>query len=229
MGVLPLPLGKYNLYKSSRLSPPSHTHTHNTMLKYAAVALLCACAAQASPIDVADAGEARLLFSTNSSLSSVVPDYRAVLAFIAIGLFIAAMVLRDGGDLGLPAGSAYDRYSQGYGQGYSGYAGQDFQARYGVSNLATKLTQLEKAFKKYEVETEECQMFVACEAAQYKKLAQNVPVVQIVSQILSAPGDDTKVSPKVLNAFRNGLAAHQNEAAEACEPLRQVCYAAHNQ
>jgi len=198
------------------------------MLKYAAVALLCACAAQASPIDVADAGEARLLFSTNSSLSSVVPDYRAVLAFIAIGLFIAAMVLRDGGDLGLP-GAAYDRYSsyggQGYGQGYN----QDFQARYGISNLATKLTQLEKAFKKFEVETEECQMFVACEAAQYKKLAQNVPVVQIVSQILSAPGDDTKVSPNVLKAFRNGLAAHQNDVAEACEPLRQVCYAAHNQ
>ena len=52
------------------------------------------------------------------------------------------------------------------------------------ADLATKMHQLEKAFKKFEVETEECQMFVACEAAQYKKLAQNVPVVQIVSQIL---------------------------------------------
>lgn len=198
------------------------------MLKYAAIAVLCACAAQASPIDVADAGEARLLFSTNSSLSSVVPDYRAVLAFIAIGLFIAAMVLRDGGDLGLPGGSAYDRYSYGgqYGQGYQG---NDFQARYGISNLATKLHQLEKAFKKFEVETEECQVFVACEAAQYKKLAQNVPVVQIVSQIMSAPGDDSKVNKKVLDSFRNGLAAHQQGVAEACEPLRQVCYAAHNQ
>ena len=119
-----------------RRSPPSLPYTHNTMLKYAAVALLCACAAQASPIDVADAGEARLLFSTHSSLSSVVPDYRAVLAFIAIGLFIAAMVLRDGGDLGLP-GAAYDRYSsyggQGYGQGYN----QDFQARYGISSKSS--------------------------------------------------------------------------------------------
>merc|ERR1712088_439876 len=107
-------------------------------MKYAVMALaLCACA-HASPIDLdSEVSEPRLLFSTNSSLSSVVPDYRAVLAFIAIGLFIAAMVLRDGGDLGLPAGSAYDRYSQGYGQGY-GYAGNDgFQARYGVSNLAT--------------------------------------------------------------------------------------------
>jgi len=198
------------------------------MMKYAVMIALCAACAAASPVDLESASEPRLLFSTNSSLSSVVPDYRAVLAFIAIGLFIAAMVLRDGGDLGLPAGSAYDRYSQGYGQGYSGYAGQDFQARYGVSNLATKLHQLEKAFKKFEVETEECQMFVACEAAQYKKLDQNVPVVQIVSKILSAPGDDTKVNPKVMRAFRNGVAAYKAEVADVCEPLRKICYDAHN-
>merc|ERR1712117_375082 len=199
------------------------------MMKYAVMALaLCACA-HASPIDLDSAvSEPRLLFSTNSSLSSVVPDYRAVLAFIAIGLFIAAMVLRDGGDLGLPAGSAYDRYSQGYGQGYSGYAGQDFQARYGVSNLATKLTQLEKAFKKYEVETEECQMFIACEAAQTKKLAQNVTVLKIVSQILNAQGDDSKINPKVLGAFKNGAYAHERQIENTCEPLRKICYAAHN-
>merc|ERR1719392_2123 len=113
------------------------------MMKYAVMIALCAACAAASPVDLESVSEPRLLFSTNSSLSSVVPDYRAVLAFIAIGLFIAAMVLRDGGDLGLP-GAAYDRYSsyggQGYGQGYN----QDFQARYGISNLATKLTQLEK-------------------------------------------------------------------------------------
>merc|ERR1712168_562733 len=125
------------------------------------------------------------------------------------------MVLRDGGDLGIGAGSSYDRYSQGgYGQGYAGYDGQNFQARYGVSNLATKLHQLEKAFKKFEVETEECQMFVACEAAQYKKL--------------SAQGDDSKVNPKVIRAFRDGAAAHRAEVAEACEPLRKICYDAHN-
>merc|ERR1712012_1304235 len=188
---------------------------------------LCAACAAASPVDLESASEPRLLFSTNSSLSSVVPDYRAVLAFIAIGLFIAAMVLRDGGDLGLP-GAAYDRYSsyggQGYGQGYN----QDFQVRYGVSNLATKLTQLEKAFKKYEVETEECQMFIACEAAQTKKLAQNVTVVKIVSQILNANGDDSKINPKVLGAFKNSAYANERQLENTCEPLRKICYAAHN-
>ena len=60
----------------------------------------------------------------------------------------------------------------------------DFLGFFSLADLATKLTQLEKAFKKYEVETEECQMFIACEAAQTKKLAQNVTVVKIVSQIL---------------------------------------------
>ena len=46
--------------------------------------------------------------------------------------------------------------------------------------------------------------------------------------LCSTPGDDTKVNPKVLTAFRNGLAAHKAEVSEACEPLRKVCYAAHN-
>lgn len=54
-------------------------------------------------------------------------------------------------------------------------------------------------------------------------------IVTFVIACFSAPGDDTKVSPKVLESFRNGLAAHQQGVAEACEPLRQVCYAAHNQ
>jgi len=97
-----------------------------------------------------------------------------------------------------------------------------------VNNLATKLTQLEKAFKKYEVETEECQMFIACEAAQTKKLAQNVTVVKIVSQILNANGDDSKINPKVLGAFKNSAYANERQLENTCEPLRKICYAAHN-
>ena len=63
----------------------------------------------------------------------VFSDYRAVLAFIAIGLFIAAMVLRDGGDLGLPSNS-YDRYSYSQGAYDQGYDASSFQARYGVQS-----------------------------------------------------------------------------------------------
>ena len=71
------------------------------------------------------------------------------------------------------------------------------------ADLATKMHELEKAFKKFEVETEECQMFVACEAAQYKKLAQNVPVVQIVSQILR--WENTMLLLQWVSAFSQSL------------------------
>jgi len=214
-------------------------------MKYLALALMLVAAASAHE------EEGRTLF-TSSSGNMYLGLNDSTLLIGVIGLALAGGLLfvalqTFGADAFLPAqSSAYDRYSTHPDLAYANSAAANAALAYAQNqheqhqqyrrkrspftyNLATKLTQLEKAFKKFEVETEECQMFVACEAAQYKKLAQNVPVVQIVSQILSAPGDDTKVSPKVLNAFRNGLAAHQQNVAEACEPLRQVCYAAHNQ
>jgi len=95
-------------------------------------------------------------------------------------------------------------------------------------NLATKMSQLETAFKKFEVETEECQKFVACEAAQIHKLKKNSPVINIVNRILSNPGDESKVNPTVLAAFRQGQAEYQGQKVNACESLREVCYAAHS-
>ena len=77
-----------------------------------------------------------------------------------------------------------------------------------------------------------CKRFFAESFAEGFPLPTCLTPFNVVSRILlyfSAPGDDTKVSPNVLKAFRNGLAAHQNDVAEACEGLRQVCYAAHNQ
>ena len=43
------------------------------------------------------------------------------------------MVLRDGGDLGLPSNS-YDRYSYSQGAYDQGYDASSFQARYGVQS-----------------------------------------------------------------------------------------------
>jgi len=223
-----------------------HNITHIIIMKYLALALMLVAAASAH-----EAEEGRTLF-TSSSGNMYLGLNDSTLLIGVIGLALAGGLLfvalqTFGADAFLPAqSSAYDRYSTHPDLAYANSAAANAALAYAQNqheqhqqyrrkrspftyNLATKLTQLEKAFKKFEVETEECQMFVACEAAQYKKLAQNVPVVQIVSQILSAPGDDTKVSPNVLKAFRNGLAAHQHDVAEACEPLRQVCYAAHNQ
>jgi len=191
------------------------------------VAALSACAS-ASELFNEDAGEGRLLFNTNSTSSSIVPDYRAVVAMIAIGLVLVGYILRTSS-----AEAAYDRNA--YGQGYAPYAHGpqydqqgDFSQRYGISHLATKMSQLEHAFKKFEVESEECQMFVACEAAQLRKLEKNVPVVRIVNGILSGPGDYNKMNPQVMDAFEFGQAEHHKGNLAACAPLRAQCYKAHN-
>jgi len=205
------------------------------MMKYfvLAVALACAVCVRAESLDeLSDfEGEGRLLFNTNTSLASLIPDYRAVVAAIAIGLVLVAYVLRTSGS------AAYDRNAYEYGQGYGydqygyqqdAYNGQNsFNARYGISNMATKMAQLEKAFKKFEVETEECQKFVACEAAQLHKLKRNVPVVHIVNKILSTPGDESKVASHLMEAFRAGQAEYRARNAEACVALREQCYQAH--
>jgi len=201
------------------------------MMKYVILCLAVIATVHAESLDgeLSDfQGEGRLLFNTSTF---TVPDIRAVVALIAIGIVVATYYLRSAP---LPAPAAYDKnyydnaydyYSQD--QAYANGQGS-FNARYGISNLATKMSQLETAFKKFEVETEECQKFVACEAAQIHKLKKNSPVINIVNRILSNPGDESKVNPTVLAAFRQGQAEYQGQKVNACESLREVCYAAHS-
>jgi len=201
------------------------------MMKYIVLVLaVSACAVSAVEDSLFnEEGEGRLLFNTNSSSGTIVPDYRAVVAIIAIGLVLVGYILRTSS-----AEAAYDRNA--YAQGYAPYAHAgpqydqqgDFSQRYGVSHLATKMSQLEYAFKKYAVDNEECQMFVACEAAQLRKLEKNVPVVRMVNDILSGPGDFNKMNPQVMDAFRFGEIEHGKGNLAACAPLRVECYKAHN-
>jgi len=169
-------------------------------------------------------GEGRLLFNTSTL---TLPDIRAVIALVAIGIVVATYYLRSAP---LPAPAAYDKnyYENNY-----DYYSQDqyangqstFNARYGISgNLATKMLQLESAFKKYEVKTQECQMAVACEAAQIHKLKDAEYKVQAVHSIMSNinQGDESKISPAILAAYRLGQ-ANQGKKDEPCQTLKQMC------
>jgi len=201
------------------------------MMKYIvlAVALFAVVSAEDwSALNLDDESEARLLFNTNSSGNSLIPDARAVLGFILVGVLLVSLLGLSG--LGLPVERGYDTYDYNYYNQYqdSQYQQQDaFSARYGISSLASKMHQLETAFKKFEVQAEECQMFIACEAAQTHKLKTNVPIVQIVNRILSTPGNEDKINPNVQAAFLKGR--EQLRQPQACAELRSACYAAHNQ
>ena len=50
--------------------------------------------------------------------------------------------------------------------------------------MASKLAQLENAFKKYQVEEAECEMYIACEASQVHRHEENGPLAKIVYDIL---------------------------------------------
>jgi len=199
-------------------------------MKYVILALALAAAVHAEDdFSLDDQSEARLLFSTNASSSSIIPDGRALLGFFLVLVLLFTLLA---GGLPFATDRNYYDYEDAYAYGqeynYGGYQGDQFNQRYGISNLATKMSQLETAFKKFEVETEECQMFVACEAAQIRKLARNVPVVQIVNRILSTRGEEEKLNQNVLKAFEEGLQAHNNGVPNVCAPLRERCYVAHN-
>ena len=113
--------------------PHASPNIHNTMMKYAVLVLALAAYASADESLFNEEGEGRLLFNTNSSTSTIVPDYRAVVAMIAIGLVLAGYILRTSS-----AEAAYDRNA--YAQGYAPYAQgpqydqhSDFSQRYGIS------------------------------------------------------------------------------------------------
>ena len=52
------------------------------------------------------------------------------------------------------------------------------------TDVASKMAQLENAFKKYQVEEAECEMYIACEASQVHRHEENGPLAKIVYDIL---------------------------------------------
>ena len=53
-----------------------------------------------------------------------------------------------------------------------------------VTDVAGKMAQLENAFKKYQVEEAECEMYIACEASQVNRHEANGPLAKQVYDIL---------------------------------------------
>ena len=53
-----------------------------------------------------------------------------------------------------------------------------------VPDFATLMSNLEHAFKKYNVHDNECQVYVACEAAQLERHEENGPLAKAVYDIV---------------------------------------------
>jgi len=175
-------------------------------------------------------GEPRLLDGVFNNTSI---DLNSILALILIG--ILALVTLGPNFLGGGAtGSGYgNRNSYGYDY-YDYYNENQFYKRSGVSDVASKMAQLEQAFKKYQVEEAECEMYIACEASQVQRIEENGPLARIVYDILSTfnrSKDGHKWDDRMeglVQAFEYGTGAHQNGQTDPCQPLRNKCFELHS-
>merc|ERR1711981_930330 len=152
-----------------------------------------------------------------------------VIAVLAVALFGAAG--------GLPLRYGYQRYGNevphehAYFDDEAGY--QTRYKRFAPNDIASKMAQLEQAFKKYQVEEAECELYIACEASQVQRIEENGPLARIVYDILSTfnrSKDGHKWDDRMeglVKAFEFGTGASATGQADPCLPLRNKCFELH--
>jgi len=176
-------------------------------------------------------GEARLLDSVFNNTSI---DFNSILALLLIGILFLVTQGGTGGLFGGGSASGYgNRNSYDYDNYY--YNEQQFYKRSGYDNdVAGKMAQLENAFKKYQVEEAECEMYIACEASQVNRHEANGPLAKQVYDILSEfnrAKDGHKWDDRIsglVQAFEYGSGAYYAGQTDACQPLRNKCFELHS-
>jgi len=163
--------------------------------------------------------------STNSTLLTF-----GVLTLIVVAG--AALYLSGG----FSAAKIQQRYGQKYNDAlnvYSHYSTRNRYKRFAFDDIASKMAQLEQAFKKYQVEEAECEMYIACEASQVQRIEENGPLARIVFDILSTfnrEKDGHKWDDRMeglVKAFEFGTGASASGQVDPCQPLRNKCFELH--
>jgi len=133
--------------------------------------------------------------------------------------------------------SGYNRFGEDYAhQNQNDFYQTEYETRQKrfANDVASKMAQLEQAFKKYQVEEAECEMYIACEASQVHRIEENGPLAKIVHDILSSfnrAKDSNKWDERMeglVQAFEYGTGAHQNGQTDPCKPLRTKCFELHS-
>jgi len=176
--------------------------------------------------------QARTVFTSGGTYYLALNTTYLIYYGILIGLGLLAVFAMA--SIGAPTQSAGYSYGQSSGQ-YSRYSQADSeeflhrQRRY-AEDIASKMAQLEQAFKKYQVEEAECEMYIACEASQVQRIDENGPLARIVYDILSTfnrAKDGHKWDDRMdglVQAFEYGTGA---QSTDPCQPLRNKCFELH--
>jgi len=151
-----------------------------------------------------------------------------------LAVVVVAALLLSGG---FTPRTGYQRYGNEVPHQDAYYGDEaEFQTRYkrfAPNDIASKMAQLEQAFKKYQVEEAECEMYIACEASQVQRIEENGPLARIVHDILSTfnrSKDGHKWDDRMeglVKAFEFGTGASAAGQADPCLPLRNKCFELH--
>jgi len=191
-------------------------------------AVLCLNGAFASPVVMPE--DSRTILNTDSGMFLSLNTSTLVIGLVVIAaLVVGVLALSSSGFLEGVSGQQ-QRYDQ------EQYYHQDGQHQYRTKrsyneNMVTKMLQLEQIFKKYEVEEDECRAYIACEAANVERLAENGPIVQKAHELFSSI---TKPEHLIKLKGHNGMmimkqaydsAKTRQHEADVCAPLRDACSA----
>lgn len=197
------------------------------------VCALCLTGTLASPVAPAAPEETRTIYDTdnngmhlglNSTILWVTVIGLGVIALLALVVLPQTGLLDDLGSSGYQ--QRYDYYQQ---QAHEPYRTK----RSYNENMVTKMLQLEQIFKKYEVEEDECRAYIACEAANVERLAENGPIVQKTHELFNAinyakPEQLAKINASkgmmIMKQAYDSAKTRQHEV-DVCAPLRNACSA----
>jgi len=194
------------------------------------LAAICITGALASPVaPKEDQQETRTIYNSGGGLYLGLNS--TILWLAVFGLGAVALILYLGLSSGLLDDTSSSSYQQRYDQ-YHQHQEQPYRARRSLDeNMVTKMLQLEQIFKKYEVEEDECKAYIACEAANVERLAENGPIVQKAHELFSAitkPEHLTKLKANkgmmIMKQAFDSAKTRQHEV-DVCAPLRNACSA----
>jgi len=182
-----------------------------------------------------DLEKPRLFLDTTINSNNFLALNSTVLTVAVLGLLVLAIAaLAATGSFS--AANIAQRYGTEYDQFYQTAEDAFSQTRYRRSagnDIASKMAQLEQAFKKYQVTEAECEMYIACEASQVNRHEENGPLAKIIFDIISTfnrAKDSNKWDDRMeglVQAFEYGTGAQAAGQVDACEPLRNKCFELH--
>jgi len=201
------------------------------------LALASASAVKLEKPDLVNEDSSRLFYTSNNMGSFLALNATTLVTGVVVLILVAlvAVLVLGNGSLG----GQYSRYGQEYPHHHEqAYYGDEteFQTRYkrfAPNDIASKMAQLEQAFKKYQVEEAECELYIACEASQEQRIEENGPLARIVFDILSTfnrEKDGHKWDDRMeglVKAFEFGTGASASGQVDPCQPLRNKCFELH--